>query len=134
MVNITIDKEQLMILLFECGLETRKLNPFIDDKGKMINYRDFETDLANIVKLLKNESQITAEELHKIWVKDKIQHGWKYNFKKNISKKESPFINNFDNLPLLYRLEIVEVAIIYNWAKTTCEKLFIEKEKCVNNE
>lgn len=64
-----------------------------------------KTSFVNGVIRVFEKPDITPEEIHENWKKEKVDNGWVYGEEKDIEKKTHPCISIYDNLPLFEKLK-----------------------------
>ena len=63
------------------------------------SYDAGDTHFSSIEQFTKEEIECIAQKAHKIWIKSKLTHGWKYAPVRDDEKKTNPCLVEWDKLP-----------------------------------
>ena len=82
-------------------------------------HEDIKRSARAGVESVQRNPDVTAEELHELWMDFKIREGWRYGPNKNLEKKTHPLLKPYNEIPELDRLKdkifLTIVKILSAW-------------------
>jgi len=60
-------------------------------------------DSLRQVKLLRENPDLSPQQEHEAWMRERIQHGWSWGAERNADRKQNPLLVEWDELPGAYR-------------------------------
>lgn len=85
------------------------INKLQEIEGEELN--NDEQMVENAIELFLQNPDMTPKEVHQFWYDEKIKDGWKLGPVRNVEKKESPHLVDFEELSLAQKMKDA-VAIV----------------------
>lgn len=96
-------KRMILLIAMTCYEVNRGYCRALDENDPTVPWAEasketIESTVAGVEAHLQ-ETGLTPEQSHGLWLQDKIDDGWKYGKKKDVEKKTHPCLVPYDQLP-----------------------------------
>jgi hypothetical protein len=97
--TLVIPVSSLAKLIHKCVGTIPRIDGSKPPKWSKLSFEDKQLSYRAIINILNNYPKFTPEDAHEVWMKAKINQGWKYGEQYNETAKLHPSIVPYDELP-----------------------------------